>query len=49
MSIGSMVQYSGTTCAGGLNSHYFQIIGDGHQHNTRGLYTLYLDFLLKVG
>ncbi len=23
----------------GLNSHYFHIIGDGHQPNSRGLYT----------
>ena len=22
----------------GLNSHYFHIIGDGHQPNSRGLY-----------
>ena len=27
----------------GLNSHYFHIIGDGHQHNSRGLYTHYKD------
>ena len=27
----------------GLNSHYFHIIGDGHQPNSRGLYTLYKD------
>ena len=36
----------------GLNSHYFHIIGDGHQPNSRGLYTHYKDsyiFLLKVG
>ena len=25
----------------GLNSHYFHIIGDGHQPNSRGLYTHY--------
>ena len=33
----------------GLNSHYFHIIGDGHQPNSRGLYTTYKDSLLKVG
>ena len=27
----------------GLNSHYFHIIGDGHQPNSRGLYTQYKD------
>ena len=27
----------------GLNSHYFHIIGDGHQSNSRGLYTHYKD------
>ena len=27
----------------GLNSHYFHIIGDGHQPNSRGLYTHYED------
>ena len=27
----------------GLNSHYFRIIGDGHQPNSRGLYTHYKD------
>ena len=33
----------------GLNSHYFQTIGDGHhQPNSRGLYTHYKDSLLKV-
>ena len=32
-----------------LNSHYFHIIGDGHQPNSRGLYTHYKDSLLKVG
>ena len=26
-----------------LNSHYFHIIGDGHQPNSRGLYTHYKD------
>ena len=33
----------------GLNSDYFHIIGDGHQPNSRGLYTHYKDSLLKVG
>ena len=35
----------------GLNSHYFHIIGDGHQPNGRRLYTHYKDsgFLLKGG
>ena len=32
-----------------LNSHYFDIIGDGHQPNNRGLYTHYKDSLLKRG
>ena len=27
----------------GLNSYYFHIIGDGHQPNSRGLYTHYKD------
>ena len=27
----------------GLNYHYFHIIGDGHQPNSRGLYTNYKD------
>ena len=27
----------------GLNSHYFHIIGDGHQPTSRGLYTHYKD------
>ena len=27
-----------------LDSHYFHIIGDGHQPNSRGLYTHYKDF-----
>ena len=27
----------------GLNSHYFHIIGDGHQPTGRGLYTHYKD------
>ena len=33
----------------GLNSHHLHIIGDGHQPNSRGLYTSYKDSLLKVG
>ena len=33
----------------GLNSHYFHTIGDGHQPNSRGLYTHYQDSLLKGG
>ena len=33
----------------GLNSHYFHIMGDGHQPNSRGLYTHYKDSLLKGG
>ena len=33
----------------GLNSLYFHIIGDGHQPNSRGLYTHHKDSLLKVG
>ena len=31
----------------GLNSHYFHIIGDGHQPNSRGLYTHYKDSPFK--
>ena len=27
----------------GLNSHYFHIVGDGHQPNSRGLFTHYKD------
>ncbi len=27
----------------GLNSHYFHIIGDGHQPDSRGLYAHYKD------
>ncbi len=27
----------------GLNSHYFHIVGDGHQPDSRGLYTHYKD------
>ena len=33
----------------GLNSLYFHIIGDGHQPNSRGLYTHLNDSLLKGG
>ena len=36
----------------GLNSHYSHIVGDGHQPNNSGLYTIdthYKDSLLKVG
>ena len=37
-------------CAiGSINSQYFHTIGDGHQPNSRGLYTHYKDSLLKVG
>ncbi len=28
---------------GSINSHYFHIIGDGHQPNSKGLYTHYKD------
>ena len=38
-----------TNMCQGLNFHYFHIIGDGHQPNSRGLYTHYKDSLLKVG
>ena len=31
------------------NEDYFHIIGDGHQPNSRGLYTHYKDSYLKVG
>ena len=42
--------YIGDHMCQGLNSHYFHIIGDGHQPNSRGLYTHnYKDSLLKVG
>ena len=41
---------SSWTCVlGGLNSHVFPGLGDSHQPNSRGLYTRYEDFLLKVG
>ena len=33
----------------GLNSHYFHIIGDGHQPNNRVLYTNYKDSVIKGG
>ena len=33
----------------GLNSHDFHIIGDGHQPNSRGLYTHYKDSVIKGG
>ena len=33
----------------GLNSHYLHIIGDGHQPNSRGLYTHYKDSVIKGG
>ena len=33
----------------GLSSHYFHITGDGHQPNSRGLYTHYKDSYQKVG
>ena len=40
----------GFICAiGSIHSHYFHIIGDGYQPNSRGLYTHYKDSLLKVG
>ena len=32
-----------------LVNEVFHIIGDGHQPNSRGLYTHYKDSLLKVG
>ena len=32
-----------------INSHYFHIIGDGHQPNSRGLYTHYKDSVIKGG
>ena len=41
-------QHFEAICAiGSIN--YFHIIGDGHQPNSRGLYTHYKDSLLKVG
>ena len=33
----------------GLNSHYFHIIGDGHQPNSRGLGPHYQDSVIKGG
>ena len=33
----------------GLNSHYFHIIGDGHQPNSRGLYTHEIRIPIKGG
>ena len=35
-------RYERQVCQG-LNSHYFHIIGDGHQPTSRGLYTHYKD------
>ena len=32
-----------TYVPGSINSHYFHTIGDGHQPNSRGLYTHYKD------
>ena len=43
------IQYFQPFVRSGLNSHYFHIIGDGHQPNSRGLCTHYKDSLLKVG
>ena len=40
--INEVVQLVWYVCQG-LNSHYFHIIGDGHQPNSRGLYTHYKD------
>ena len=37
------------TCVVGSNLPLFNVIGDGHQPNSRGLYTHYKDSLLKVG
>ena len=34
---------------GSINSHYFHIIGDGHQLNSRGLYAHYKDSVIKGG
>ena len=43
------VQDSQDMCQG-LNSHYFHIIGDAYQPNSRGLYThYYKDSYEKVG
>ena len=33
----------------GLNSHYFHIIGDGHQPNSRGFYTPIIRIPIKGG
>ncbi len=33
----------------GLNSHWFCVVGDAHQPNSRVLYTHHKDSLLKVG
>ena len=40
---------SATHVPGSINSHYFHIIGDGHQPNSRGLYTHYKDSVIKGG
>ena len=34
---------------GSINSHYFHIIGDGHQPNSRGLCTHYKDSVINGG
>ena len=46
---GETIDLSPLYVRSGLNYHYFHIIGDGHQPNSRGLYTHYKDSLLKVG
>ena len=33
----------------GPKSHWFPVVGEGHQHNTGVKYTHYKDSLLKVG
>ena len=44
----SAINYCSNMCQG-LNSHYFHIIGDSHQPNSRGLYTYYKDsYYIKV-
>ena len=38
------LRFSVAICAiGWINSHYLHIVGDGHQPNSRGLYTHYKD------
>ena len=45
----SKMQCSRRDVCQGLNSHYFHIIGDGHQPTSRGLYYPLKGFPIKGG